>query len=80
VPIAPHRRREWGEVALSTSYCSRTAKMYSCMRSWNMRLFVFRQSKLAPVAGFPSRWPGFEPKSGHVEFMVDKATLRQVFS
>jgi hypothetical protein len=24
------------------------------------------------VAGFPQWWPGSEPKSGHVEFVVDK--------
>jgi hypothetical protein len=32
------------------------------------------------VPGFPPRWPGFEPKSIHVGFVVDKVTLRQVFS
>jgi hypothetical protein len=32
------------------------------------------------VAGFPLRWPRFEPGSGHVEFVVDKVALRQVFS
>jgi hypothetical protein len=32
------------------------------------------------VAGFQSRWPGFDPGSGQVEFVVDKMTLGQVFS
>jgi hypothetical protein len=32
------------------------------------------------VAGFPSRRPGFEPRSGHVGFVVDKVALGQVFS
>jgi hypothetical protein len=32
------------------------------------------------VTGFPSRWPGVEPRSGHVGFVVDKAALGQVFS
>jgi hypothetical protein len=32
------------------------------------------------VAGFPPRWPGFESRSGHVGFVVDKVALRQVFS
>jgi hypothetical protein len=27
------------------------------------------------VAGFPSRRSGFEPKSGHVGFVVDKVEL-----
>jgi hypothetical protein len=31
------------------------------------------------VVGFPPRRPGFEPKSGHVGFLVNKVTLRQVF-
>jgi hypothetical protein len=30
------------------------------------------------VAGFPLRWPEFEP--GHVGFVVDKTVLGQVFS
>jgi hypothetical protein len=32
------------------------------------------------VAGFPPRRPGFDPRSGHVGFVVDKAALGQVFS
>jgi hypothetical protein len=32
------------------------------------------------VAGFPPRRPGFEPRSGHVGFVVDKVTLGEVFS
>jgi hypothetical protein len=32
------------------------------------------------VAGFPARWPWFEPRSGHVGFVVNKVTLGQVFS
>jgi hypothetical protein len=32
------------------------------------------------VAGFPPRRPGFEPRSGHVGFVVDKVALGQVFS
>jgi hypothetical protein len=32
------------------------------------------------VAGFPLWRPGFEPVSGHVEFVVDKVALGQVFS
>jgi hypothetical protein len=37
-------------------------------------------SVLRLVAGFPPRWPGFEPRSGHGEFVVDKVALGQVFS
>jgi hypothetical protein len=33
-----------------------------------------------PVAGFPPRRPGFEPRSGHVAFVTDKVALGQVFS
>jgi hypothetical protein len=29
--------------------------------------------------GFPPRWPGFEPRSGHVGFVVYKVALEQVF-
>jgi hypothetical protein len=32
------------------------------------------------VAGFPLRRPGFEPRLGHVGFVVDKVALRQVSS
>jgi hypothetical protein len=32
------------------------------------------------VAGFSSRRRGFEPKTGHVGFVVDKGTLGQVSS
>jgi hypothetical protein len=32
------------------------------------------------VAGFPPRRTGFEPRSGHVGFVVDKVALGQVFS
>jgi hypothetical protein len=31
------------------------------------------------VAGFPPRRPGFEPGSGHVGFVIDKAVLGQIF-
>jgi hypothetical protein len=31
------------------------------------------------VVGFPPRWPGFEPRSGHVGFVVDKVALGRVF-
>jgi hypothetical protein len=30
-------------------------------------------------AGFPPRKPGFDPRSGHVGFVVDKVALGQVF-
>jgi hypothetical protein len=32
------------------------------------------------VAGFPPRRPGFDPRSDHVGFVVDKVALGQVFS
>jgi hypothetical protein len=32
------------------------------------------------VSGLPPRWPGFEPMSNHVGFVVDKVALGQVFS
>jgi hypothetical protein len=30
------------------------------------------------VVGYPSLWLGFEPRSGHVVFVVDKVALGQV--
>jgi hypothetical protein len=30
------------------------------------------------VTGFPPQWPGFEPTSGHVGLVMDKASLGQV--
>jgi hypothetical protein len=32
------------------------------------------------VAGFPPRQPGFDPRLGHVGFVVDKVALGQAFS
>jgi hypothetical protein len=32
------------------------------------------------VTGFPPQQHGFNPRSGHVEFVVDKVELGQVFS
>jgi hypothetical protein len=32
------------------------------------------------VAGFSPRWPGFDPRSGYVGFVVDKVAFGQVFS
>jgi hypothetical protein len=32
------------------------------------------------VAGFPSRRPGFDPRSGHVGFVVNTVALGQVLS
>jgi hypothetical protein len=32
------------------------------------------------VSGFPQRQPGFDPRSGHVGFVVDKVVLGHVFS
>jgi hypothetical protein len=32
------------------------------------------------VAGFPLRRPGFEPRSGHMGFVVDRMALGQVLS
>jgi hypothetical protein len=32
------------------------------------------------VTGFPPRRAGFESGSGHVEFVVDKVAMKQVFS
>jgi hypothetical protein len=32
------------------------------------------------AAGFPQQRPGYDPRSGHVGFMVDKVAQRLVFS
>jgi hypothetical protein len=32
------------------------------------------------VAGFPQRRAGYDPRSGHVGFVVDKAARGQIFS
>jgi hypothetical protein len=46
---------------------------------------IFIKEKTVPqlrrlVAGFPKRRPGFEPRSRHVGFVVNKVALGQVFS
>ena len=43
--------------------------MYQMAVPWLRRL----------VAGLPPRMPGFDPGSVHVEFVVDKVALGQVF-
>jgi hypothetical protein len=32
------------------------------------------------VAGLPPQWTGFDPKLGHMGFVVDRVALGQVFS
>jgi hypothetical protein len=44
------------------------------------RHLLFGRAIPQTVAGFPLRRPGFEPRSGHWGFMVDKAAMVQVFS
>jgi hypothetical protein len=41
------------------------------------QLYVRAKHRL--VAGLPPRWPGFDPGSVHVGFVVDKVALGQVF-
>jgi hypothetical protein len=43
-------------------------------------LFQFGISDLDLFNSFPTGRPGFEPRLGHVGFVVDEATLEQVFS
>jgi hypothetical protein len=40
----------------------------------------YRNSSVIAQAGFAKRRPGFEPRSSHVGFVVDKMALGQVFS
>jgi hypothetical protein len=39
-----------------------------------------REREAIRSSGFPSRRPGFEPRTGHVGFLLDKAALGQDFS
>jgi hypothetical protein len=48
---------------------------YPCLPGYDFTL-PFRRL----VAGFPSRRTGFEPKSDHVGFVVDKVALGQIIS
>jgi hypothetical protein len=59
----------------------------SRLRDWTIvtRLHVALTIRIVPqfrrlVAGFPLRRTGFDPKSRHMGFMVDKMALGQVFS
>jgi hypothetical protein len=49
---------------------------------WCEWLLYLAMSKSRTIAEAVSRrrWPGFEPSSGHVGFVVDKVALGQVFS
>jgi hypothetical protein len=50
--------------------------LFSCYEGRKRAVLELRRL----VACFPPRQPGFERGSGHVGFVVDKATLGQVFS
>jgi hypothetical protein len=43
-----------------------------------VRVLTLRRE--AVTGGFPQRRPGFNPRSGHVSFVVDKVTMGQVFT
>jgi hypothetical protein len=45
-----------------------------------LRCFLAVQKLRRLVAGFPPRWSGFEPRSRHVRFVVDKDALGKIFS
>jgi hypothetical protein len=45
-------------------------------KGWYVGLAIARQL----LTGFPPQWPGFNPRSIHVGFVVDKAALRLVSS
>jgi hypothetical protein len=67
--------------------CSNSRKAYARSRVLHLQMKHMKQGEkmAAPwlrrlVAGFPPRRPGFEPSSGHVGFVVDKAALGQGFS
>jgi hypothetical protein len=42
--------------------------------------FVLSSRQSRDIAQAISRWPGFEPGSGQVEFVVNKVAMGQVFS
>jgi hypothetical protein len=48
----------------------------SACYSWEIGHAIFQ----AVSRSFPPRRPGFEPRSSHVGFVVDKVALGQVFS
>jgi hypothetical protein len=46
---------------------------------FNVIITEHKRLQSSSVAGFPSRRPGFEPRSGHVAYVLNKVALNQVF-
>jgi hypothetical protein len=71
---------ETGQVSVYNHYLSDSDNVrlhfYMFGLVWNRAVPELRRL----VTGFPSRRPGFDPRSGHVGFVVDKVALGQVFS
>jgi hypothetical protein len=63
-------------------------RLYKCLcahaelwiMSKNMSVFSSHVISRCLVADFPPRWPGFEPMSDRVEFVVDKVVMGWMFS
>jgi hypothetical protein len=73
----------WSRIASAPWYKRANVTYFSFLqRNWSL---TKPNKRVLPqlrrlVAGFPRRWPGFKPRSGHVGFVVDKVALRQVSS
>jgi hypothetical protein len=46
---------------------------------WNGKVIMNDELLMMQMAGFPPRHPGFEPRRGHVGFVVEKVAQGQVF-
>jgi hypothetical protein len=70
----------WKKGLRYTAY--QTRRLLSCIFNVNLLIFtsMYIGHKLLICTAFPPRRPGFETRSGHVGFVVDKVALGQVFS
>jgi hypothetical protein len=72
--------------ALGWSALCKISAAHSIPCMFVFKLILFSLAKKAVpklwrlVADFPPRRPGFQPRSGHVGFVVNKVALGQVFS
>jgi hypothetical protein len=67
----------WGT---GTGPGEKQGSLFQLSDNWVTRIMWAAPQRRRLVASFPQRRPGFEPRSGHVGFVVGKVTLGQAFS
>jgi hypothetical protein len=68
------------KLVLKIRYCCVTKHIINVQRRHREKAPRIKPFLRQLVTGFPPQWPGFEPRSSHVGFVVDKVALGEVFS